>query len=71
MYTDGEMDFTQEQIQRQIQTLNWKLLDCRGCKEKWIKPETFDSWYLAMQAFARGGKCGGQAWDGVRTMVRP
>lgn len=32
VYTDGEMDFTDEKIQRGIQRLNWKLLDCRGCK---------------------------------------
>ena len=32
VYTDGEMDFTREQIQRDLQTLNWKLLECRGCE---------------------------------------
>lgn len=36
-----------------------------------MKAETFVSWYTAMQAFARSGKCGDGAWDGVRSMVPP
>lgn len=54
---------------------NKKLIECEGCAQQWLKPESLDSWYEKFKGYSQrttGGAtaCAG-SWDSANEIVVP
>lgn len=52
IYTDGKLNFTHDKTQDDLIYFNNELLACKNCAQAWTIPNSFQSWYLSMRAFA-------------------
>mmetsp|Transcript_18041 Transcript_18041/g.30748 ORF Transcript_18041/g.30748 Transcript_18041/m.30748 type:complete len:538 (+) Transcript_18041:285-1898(+) len=45
-YVDSDtLDYTSTETQKKIVNFNQQLLECSGCEQQWVAPNTFSSWY--------------------------